>query len=117
MYLFSELYVATQVHMVDMEDFFRHETLSYPPSLSLSGSTCRGQKSDILTHLKGLVMTVVDTEPVHRMPRVDGVVIDGCVIVNQIKPNKKRTFMEYAEEKILPFLMKYKAWLGKNAQM
>ena len=51
--LFSQLHVATQVRDGDMEEFFKHETLSHPPALSKHGQIRSGDKSDLLPS-KGL---------------------------------------------------------------
>ena len=108
MHLFSELYVATQVRGGDMDEFFCHETLSYPLSLSSCGVLRSGEKSEIVTHLKGLVLAKPETEPSRSIPNV------GPVIVNQIKPSKNQTFSKYAEEILLPYLLKYKTSVNAN---
>ena len=47
--LFSQLYVATQVRDGDMDEFFKHETLSYPrPRLSKHGEIRPGDKSELI---------------------------------------------------------------------
>ena len=46
--LFSQLYVATQVRDGDMDEFFKHETLSHPPSLSKHGEIRPGDKSELI---------------------------------------------------------------------
>ena len=52
--LFPQLYVATQVRDGDMEEFFKHETLDHPPSLSKHGTIGSGDKSDLIQCLKFL---------------------------------------------------------------
>ena len=54
--------------------------MKHYPLLSSGGSLRTGEKSDIITHLKGLFMTPADTKPVLDMPKVDGAVLDGPVI-------------------------------------
>ena len=70
--LFSQLYVATTVRDGDMDEFFRHETLSHPPSLSKHGKMRSGEKSDLISCLKDLVN---DSELPPETPDVDGVVL------------------------------------------
>ena len=43
LHLFSQLYVATQVRGGDMDEFFNHETLAHPPSLSKYGQLRSGE--------------------------------------------------------------------------
>ena len=94
--------------------FFCHKTLSYPPSLSSCGVLRSGEKSEIVTHLKRLVVAKPETEPSHSMPNVDSVVVDGPIMVNQIKPSKNQTFSKYAEQILLPHLLKYKTSVNAN---
>ena len=77
--LFSQLYVATQVRDGDMSEFFEHETLSHPPSLSKHGVIRPGDKSELIPCLKELVE---EWEVPSDLPVVDGLVIEGAVIVN-----------------------------------
>ena len=63
--LFSQLYVATQVRDGDLDEFFKHETLSHPPSLSKNGLMRSGNKSELIPVLKGLVQ---DQEVVTDFP-------------------------------------------------
>ena len=45
--LFSQMYIATQVRGGNLEEFFSHETLQYPPALSKCGQMRSGNKSDL----------------------------------------------------------------------
>ena len=112
--LFSELYVATQVLGGDMDEFFCHETLSYPPSLSTSGSSRSGEKSGMLSNLKGLVRSNTELEAYHDIPIVDAIVVDGPVVVNQITPKKNQIFSKYAEDVLYPYLVKYQSRANAN---
>ena len=47
--LFSRLYISSQVRTSDMDTFFRHKNVLYPPSLSDNGVLCLStKKSDQL---------------------------------------------------------------------
>lgn len=105
LHLISQLFVATQVRGGDMDEFFSHETLVHPPSLSKSGQLRSGEKAEILPQLKNLAS---DSEPAVEMPAVDAVVLEGSVLANQIKPNKNQTFSKYAEEVFFPVITRYK---------
>ena len=109
LHLFSELYVTAQVRGGNMDEFFQYETLSYPPAISEGGNLRTGDKSQLTTHLLGLVRIPTDVEPLSGTPVVDAVVIDGPVVVHQIKPVKNRTVDHYVEELIYPHLVRYKA--------
>ena len=41
------------------------------------------------------------------MPHVDVVVMEGSVLVNQVKPNKNSSFLQYAEDSLFPYLTRY----------
>ena len=85
--LFSRLYVASQIRNGDLDDFFQHENLSYPPALSKMGSIRTGAKSDL-----------VDT------PAVQAVIIDGASAVNMLKPGPAtKTFLDFANQH-LPYI-------------
>ena len=103
--LFSQLYVATQVRDGDLDKFFKHETLSHPPSLSKNGLMRSGNKSELIPVLKGLVQ---DQEVVTDFPIVDGVILEGSVMVNQLKPNNGASFSEYAVQTVFPYVKRYK---------
>lgn len=49
---FSRLYIANQQREGDLEEFFRHENLQYPPSLSEFGNLRLAKKSDLLPCLE-----------------------------------------------------------------
>ena len=60
-------------------------------------------------HLKGRIVTPIDAEPLSSVPSVDAVVLDGPVLVHQIKPVKNRSVDHYAEEIVYPYLTKYRS--------
>ena len=78
--LFSKLYIACQVREGNLDNFFRHENQSYPPSISKNGDIRSGTKSDLITCLEEVYSCT--TEP----PNVDGMILDGAAIVNMLRP-------------------------------
>ena len=65
--LFSRLYSACQSRDGDLTQFFQHENLPEPPSLSAQGKLRTGTKSDGLACLEKIVPGI----PIIEMP-------DGC---------------------------------------
>ena len=59
--LFSQLYISCQVRDGDLDEFFRHENQSCPPSLSQNGKLRHGTKSDLLHCLTDLCPDATDT--------------------------------------------------------
>ena len=76
-----------------MDKFFFHKNTSAPPSLSKDGKDQSGDKADLLDSLYEGCNTQ-DTKPT-----VDGIVVEGSVLVNMYWPTGQRTFMEYFEER------------------
>ena len=54
--LFSRLYISCQTREGNLDEFFKHENHSFPPSLSVSGELHFGTKSDWLKCLNELMM-------------------------------------------------------------
>ena len=96
--LFSRLYIACQTREGNLEEFFRHENQSYPPSLSQNGFLRSGKKADLLSCLE----SEADTQ--RQVPECDCIILDGAVIVNMIRPTGCKTFSDYALQKILPYV-------------
>ena len=46
--LFSQMHISTQIRGSDMDQFFSHEMLKYPPALTKCGEIRSGEKSDLL---------------------------------------------------------------------
>ncbi len=86
--LFSRLYIACQTRDGDLDEFFRHENRAYPLALSQDGRLRFGTKADLLESLEQLV------ESRHDEPQTTSVILDGAVIVQMLKPNHSKTFME-----------------------
>ena len=97
--LFSKLYVSCQVRNGDIDEFFRHENQSSPPSLSQGGSLRHGEKSALMPLIEKL-------SPCHssEKPCVDALLLDGAAVVNRLKPAGVRTFQDYANDIFLPFV-------------
>ena len=55
--LFSQMYISTQIRGGNMEEFFSHETLQYPPALARSGEMRSGNKSDLVKCIQPLSYT------------------------------------------------------------
>ena len=64
-------------------EFFKHETLSHPPSLSKHGVIRPGDKFEFIPILKKLAE---ESKVPSDLPGVDCLVIEGAAIVNQLKP-------------------------------
>ena len=96
--LFSRLYISCQTRDGNLEEFFRHENQSCPPSLSVAGRLHLGTKSDMLVCLEDL------SEAQSEAPKVTNVVIDGAAIVQMLKPGAATTFEEYAHQVFLPYI-------------
>ena len=107
--LFSQVYVTTQVRDGDMDEFFKHETLSHPPSLSKQSVIRPGDKSELIPCLKELA---VESEVPSDLPGVDGLVIERAVIVNQLKPEKGQSFTLYAADTVHPYVKRYQRKAG-----
>ena len=54
--LFSQMYISAQIRGGNMEEFFSHETLQYPPALARSGVKCSENKSDLVKCIQPLTV-------------------------------------------------------------
>ena len=99
--LFSRLCIACQAREGNLEEFFKHENSSSPPALLCHGKMRTGQKSELFACLE--VSTALEC------PSVDAVVLDGAAIVNMLSPGKCKTFKEYAETVLLPYVVNCRA--------
>ena len=82
-----------------MEGFFGHENQSFPPSLSQYGKLRSGTKSDLLSCLE------TNGPAQAQRPSVEVLLLDGVAIVNILKPGVSKTFQEYSETVVLPYVM------------
>ena len=92
--LFSQMYISTQIRGGNIEEFFSHETLRYPPSLGRSDEMRSGTKSDLVKCIQHLSYT----ETVSNQPKVPAVVLEGSVLVNLVERKKNQSFKDYATE-------------------
>ena len=76
--LFSQMYISTQARGGNMDEFFSHETLSYPPALSKNTEMRSGDKSQLVKCLDQL-----SNNPV-QVPKVLAGVLEGSVLVNML---------------------------------
>ena len=96
------MYISTQIRGGNMEAFFSHETLQYPPALTRSGGIRSGNKSDLVKCIQPLSYT----ETVSNQPKVPAVVLEGSVLVNLAKPKKNQSFKDYATDVFCPQIRK-----------
>ena len=76
----------------------------HPPSLSKNSKIRQGVKSDLIPCLKKLI-NESDLSP--DTPNVEGLVIDGAVLTNQLKPEKGQTFAQYAADVFYVYVKRY----------
>ena len=100
--LFLQMYISTQIRGGNMEEFFSHETLQYPPALARSGRIRSGNKSDLVKCIQPLSYT----ETVSNQPKVPAVVLEGSVLVNLANPNKNQSFKDHATHVFYPQIRK-----------
>ena len=96
--LFSQLCVSCQVRDGDLDEFFHHENQSCPPSLSQNGKLRHGTKSDLLNCLTELCPGPTEA------PALDGLLLDGAVVINMLKPGPCSTFQDYSQQVFLPYV-------------
>ena len=84
-----------------MDEFFSHETLSYPPTLSKNTEMRSGDKSQLAQYLDQLSNNQV------QIPKVLAGVLEGSVLVNMLKPKKNQTFEGYCIDTVKPTIQKY----------
>ena len=101
--LFSRLFISCQNRHCDLQEFFKHETQSYPASLSDSGKLHTCQKSQLVEIIEAQV-NIPDREP-----KVDAIIIDGSALINALPPRTSKIFYDYAKEDIIPKVEYYGA--------
>ena len=85
---FSQMYISTQIRGGDMNEFFSHETLNIPPSLSKNEEMRSGTKADLLKCFNLETFNDFQTKP----PKVDAACLEGSVLVNMTKQKKNQIF-------------------------
>ncbi|KAL8585219.1 hypothetical protein ACOMHN_013234 [Nucella lapillus] len=96
--LFARMYISCQTRDGNLEEFFRHENQACPPALSDGGSLCTGTKSDLLTCLEEVSDAKTET------PVTTCIVLDGAAIIQMLKPAASKTFEEYAQQIVIPYM-------------
>ena len=95
--LFSRLYISCQTRDGDIDNFFSHENQGAPPALS-TGKMRIGIKSDLLRCLES------DLPEHNAVPVADAIILDGAAIVQMLNPGTARTFKEYGERVLAPYI-------------
>ena len=98
MQFLSSVYKACHTRDGNLEEFFRHENQSCPPSLSNMWNLRLGGKSDLLPCLENLSAAKSEA------PAVTGITLDVSAIVQTLKPVVSKTFEVYAKEVFLPYI-------------
>ena len=96
--MFAGLYIACQSQQGNLEDFFKHENSSSPPSLAVHGKLRHGQKADLLDCFE------VESQELQRPSVVDAKVLDATAVVNMPSPGRCKTFHEYKTNVFLPYV-------------
>ena len=78
--LFSRLYIASQVRIGSLDEFFKHENQAYPSGLSQDGKPRSGPKSNLVGCLKDLVTS----QEKANNPDVQVIILDDAGIVNML---------------------------------
>ena len=79
------MYISTQIKDGDMDQFFSHETLKYPPELTKCGEMRSGENSNFLRCLQVV-------SPQSHLRSVSTAAFKRSVLVNKIKPKKNHIF-------------------------
>ena len=95
------MYIATQIRGGDAREFFKHETLKYPPSLTKDGEMRSGDKADLLLSLRAL-------SPDSSCTNADATCIEGSVVVNMTTPAKNQTCQDYCKDNFASQIDKYR---------
>ncbi|KAL8576333.1 hypothetical protein ACOMHN_006256 [Nucella lapillus] len=95
--LFARMYIGCRTRDGNLEEFFRHQNQASPPALSDGGSLCTGTKSD-LTCLAEVSDAKTET------PVTTCIVLDGAAIIQMLKPAASKTFEEYAQRIVIPYM-------------
>ena len=103
--LFSQMYIATQIRGGDMNEFFSHDTLKHPPSLSKYGQMRSGNKSDLI----GCIEEVPNV-----LSRTEALAVEAAVYWKDLfsstymeKAKKNQSFQTYASDEFKSHITKY----------
>ena len=98
--LFGQLYISMQCRDGDLKEFFAHEIQSFPPSLSDLGKLyIPNTKSDLLKCIE-------QSQQAESPSTYDCIILDGAAIVHSLSTAGAKTFIEYAEDVVIPYLSK-----------
>lgn len=92
--LFSRLYIACQSWNGDMDEFFRHENQSYPPSISDRGKLRFGTKCKSLACFKSVSESTQDIANL----QTDTYAMDGVAWTKHLNDCVSKTFEQYSEK-------------------
>ena len=95
------MYISCQVRDGDMDAFFSHENQGEPLSLSDMGELRQGTKSDLVRCFDKLASAAESDTP-----EVDAKILDGSIIVNMLLPKACSTFVDYAKQMFLPYVLR-----------
>ena len=98
--LFSRMYISCQSKNGGMDEFFKHENTSAPPSLADNGVKRFGTKSDLLECMESYASST------KIKPMVNAEVLDGLTLVHMLMPHKCKFFDDYAGKVFLPQMLK-----------
>ena len=103
--LFKDFYISCQTRQGNLDMFFAHMNLDFPPSLSECGRLYHPPtKSDILDCLKSVPNTQLE---IYNPPEVDACVIDGPAWVHMHPPRSSKTFEDYCCQEILASIARF----------
>ena len=100
-FLFSRLYIASQVRNGNLDEYFEHENQAYQPALSLNGKLGSGSKSGLVECLEDLITSQEKT----NNPDVQVIILDDSAIVNMLGPCYAKQFSDYASQVFLPYII------------
>ncbi len=102
-HLFSKLYIASQSRPGELDNFFMHENLPWPPALAEQNKMRRTTKSDLMECLESL-----NTSQSTPVDAPDALIIDGAALIHCLDPKyakkKPSTFKEYSLQIFLPHI-------------
>ena len=93
-------YLTLQTRRGDLEEFFRHENQSFPPSLSGKGNLRQAKsKSDVIDS----ILQTPHAEISECTP-VEMKIFDGPALINMLSPSNCKTFLDYSCEVFVPYI-------------
>lgn len=96
--LFSRLFIVARNRNLDLDEFFKFENTSYPPSLSSDNALRACQKSDIVHILEKAI------ELREFSGLCDTIVYDGAALIHCLLPRTSETFSEYSQQEFKGYI-------------